>query len=114
MIGRHFKAIRVVVRGIGSALGSPATRGLIVLTAAIILTAAVFYWIVEGWPFLDAMFFAVATISTVGYGDIVPVTTGGRIFTMAYIFVGIGVFVMTAASIAEHVKLDRERDSDER
>lgn len=44
-----------------------------------------------------------ATISTVGYGEVVPATAAGRIFTMIQVFVGIGVFVTTAASIVEHV-----------
>lgn len=116
MIGTQIKAMRVVVRGVGSAFKNPATSGLLVLTATIILTAAVFYWLVEGWSFLDAMFFSVATISTVGYGDMVPETGAGRIFTMVYIFVGIGVFVVTAASIAEHVISmgKREREKQER
>ncbi len=50
------------------------------LTAAIIVMAATFYGIVEGWTFIDAMFFSVATISTVGYGDMVPETVAGRVF----------------------------------
>jgi voltage-gated potassium channel Kch len=103
MVGMLFRVMRVVFRGLASALGNPATSGLVALTGTIVLAAATFYWFVEGWSFLDAMFFSVATISTVGYGDMVPGTAAGRIFTMIYIFVGIGVFVATAASIAEHV-----------
>jgi hypothetical protein len=65
MAGMLFRAMRVVFRGVASALGNPATRGLVALTGTNVLAAATFYWFVEGWPFLDAMFFSVATISTV-------------------------------------------------
>jgi voltage-gated potassium channel Kch len=95
--------VGVFFGGLASAFADPRTRGLVVLTAAVVLIASVFYSLVEGWSFLDAMFFSVATISTVGYGDMVPQTRPGRIFTIAFIFVGIGVFVVTAASIANHV-----------
>jgi len=39
----------------------------------------------------DAFYWAVVTISTVGYGDITPVTTGGRLVTTALIISGLGV-----------------------
>jgi voltage-gated potassium channel len=117
MVRRLFTAMRVFLQGLAAALGNPATSGLVALTAAIIAMASTFYWIVEDWAFLDAMFFSVATISTVGYGDMVPETAAGRIFTMIYIFVGIGVFVATAASIAEHAistgKAERENRKQE-
>jgi voltage-gated potassium channel Kch len=76
---------------------------LIGLTGIFVLVAAVFFMLAEGWSFLDALFFSVATISTVGYGDVVPATAAGRIFTIGYIFAGIGIFVVTAASIADRV-----------
>jgi hypothetical protein len=103
MIGRFVKAMAYAVQGIFLAVADPATKGLIGLTAAIVVLASAFYMLMESWSFLDAMFFSVATISTVGYGDLVPTTAAGRIFTICYIFVAIGVFVVTAAAIARHV-----------
>jgi voltage-gated potassium channel Kch len=103
VIGRFGAATAYAVRGIFAAVGDPTTKGLIGLTGAIILLASGFYMIFEGWNLLDALFFSVATISTVGYGDLVPATFAGRIFTIGFIFVGIGVFVVTAASIAQNV-----------
>jgi hypothetical protein len=51
----------------------------------------------EGWPLLDSIYFLTVTITTVGYGDMVPETDAGKIFTVAYALVGI-VFVFSALS----------------
>lgn len=49
-----------------------------------------FYHAVEGWSPLDSVYFACVTMSTVGYGDFSPTTAGSKVFTVAYIFFGIG------------------------
>jgi hypothetical protein len=41
------------------------------------------------------------TIATVGYGDFAPQAAIGKLFTMGYIFSGIGVFVAAAAALAQ-------------
>jgi voltage-gated potassium channel Kch len=40
------------------------------------------------------------TLTTVGYGDVTPGSAGAQIFTIVYIFTGIGVFVALLAGIA--------------
>ena len=52
---------------------------------------------IEGWPLLDTTYFLTVSITTVGYGDICPVTDLGKIFTVLYALVGI-VFVFAALS----------------
>lgn len=49
------------------------------------------YSSIEGWRYLDSVYFTVATVTTVGYGDIVPQTDAGKIFTMFFSFFGIGM-----------------------
>ncbi|NOQ65229.1 MAG: potassium channel protein, partial [Methyloprofundus sp.] len=47
----------------------------------------------------DAFYWAIVTISTVGYGDIAPVTTGGRLVTTALIISGLGILAFFTSII---------------
>lgn len=66
-------------------------RVLLGLAGAIIAASTVFFHFVEGWNWVDSYFFTVVTISTVGYGNFVPVTVLGKLGTTVLIFLGIGV-----------------------
>lgn len=70
------------------------------ITFTLISVATVFYWLAEGWSLLDAAYFSVVTIATVGYGDLTPKTALGKIFTIGYIFAGIGIFVAAVTALA--------------
>ena len=49
----------------------------------------------------DCVYFLMVTMSTVGYGDLYPVTTGGRVCAVMLMFVGIGVFGVIAGIFAD-------------
>ena len=59
----------------------PIVAGLLVLPA---IGVAGYCWI-EGWPVLDALYMTVITLSTVGYTEVHPMSSAGRIFTMGLI-----------------------------
>jgi voltage-gated potassium channel len=69
----------------------PQFRVLLGLAGTIIVGSTVFFHFVEGWNWVDSYFFTVVTISTVGYGNFVPVTVLGKLGTTVLIFLGIGV-----------------------
>jgi voltage-gated potassium channel len=64
-----------------------------ILTAFIAILAAgtAGYYVLEGLSLFDAFYMTVVTVATVGYGDIVPRTAGGRVFTMVLIVSGVGM-----------------------
>ena len=66
-------------------------RALFYWVIGILAMGTWFYARVEHWRALDALYFTITTLTTVGYGDFYPKTDTGKIFTMIYIFVGIGV-----------------------
>jgi Trk-type K+ transport system membrane component len=75
-------------------------RVLVRLVVLLLLGGTAFYSLVEDWNPLDALYFSVTTLTTVGLGDLVPKTAPGKLFTVLYIFVGLGIvggFINTLA-----------------
>lgn len=54
------------------------------------------YMLIEGWSLLDALYMTVITITTVGYNEVHPLSTAGRVFTIGLILVGVGTFFYAA------------------
>ena len=69
--------------GLRAAFGNLRVRILLALTSTLIGIAALFYCLVEGWSLVDAIYFSVMTIAAVGFGDLAPQTTLGKLFTVA-------------------------------
>ncbi len=64
---------------------------LVGLAIATVATGTIVYHVSEKLNWVDAYYFSVVTLSTVGYGDIVPHTAFDKIFTTFYIFIGVGI-----------------------
>ncbi|PID34812.1 MAG: hypothetical protein CR971_01355, partial [candidate division SR1 bacterium] len=73
----------------------------VVVVFLIIGGGALTFHIVEGWSYFDSLYFTVATFSTIGYGDIVPVTYIGKILVMVYAFLGVPLFVAITTLLME-------------
>ena len=58
-------------------------------------------WRDVGGSWLDALFMTVTTITTIGYGEVKPLTGLGRVFTMIIAFVGIGSLFYTFSVVME-------------
>jgi voltage-gated potassium channel len=84
------------------------------------ITSAVLFTMVEDvgphgrvHSFFDALWWSLATITTVGYGDVYPVTAAGRIVGGFTMIMGITTFAIVTAKLAEFlVRSDREAERD--
>lgn len=100
-----------LLKAIVRSWGIPGFRAALVLAMLILLSGTVFYRSVEGWSWIDALYFSVTTVSTVGFGDLTPRTDIGKLFTVIYIFVGVGVFVLLFAQFARALlRVDEKED----
>jgi len=63
----------------------------VILFVVGIIGGAFAYQYIESWTLLNSFYFVVATVTTIGYGDIVPKTSIGKVFTMFYSFFGVGI-----------------------
>ena len=59
----------------------------------------------------DCMWWAVATLTTVGYGDIYPITVGGRVFTFLVLMLGLGMIAVPTGIVASSLAAVKKRES---
>ena len=76
----------------------------------LILIGAYVYHQAEEWRYLDSVYFTVITVATIGYGDFVPQTDAGKIFTMFFSFVGIGMAFYFFSVIGRYIFRKQLRD----
>ncbi|MBI5669408.1 MAG: NAD-binding protein [Chloroflexi bacterium] len=67
-------------------------RAALVAIALVIFIGVIGFTIIERLTFMDALWVTVVTLATIGYGDVVPHTPQGRLFTIFLIIVGLSVF----------------------
>lgn len=89
------------------------TRGLLLTASLVLAVGVVFYTKVENWSVLDALYFCVITLGTVGYGDITPQTDVGKLFTIFYIIVGLAVIGGFFATLGKLIRPQRFLEREE-
>lgn len=99
-----------LLKAVGRSWHVPTFRSVLALAFLILLSGTVFYRSIEGWSWIDAFYFSATTVSTVGFGDLAPHTELGKLFTVIYMFVGIGVFVLLFTQLAKAMLKVEERD----
>jgi voltage-gated potassium channel len=75
----------------------------VAILVAFILGSSLGYVIIEGWSYFDALYMTVITLTTVGYGEVKPLTTAGRAYSMVLMLAGIGIMFYIITSIARLV-----------
>jgi len=82
--------------------------GAATVTIAVLGIGMVFYRFVEKFDWVNSFYFCTITLTTIGYGDIVPKTDVGKIFTSFYALIGIGIIGFFANVLVKNAVLKRQ------
>lgn len=97
---RYSRSVEIIVRVIRNQRAPLAAVCTLACAYILISALVVFNVEPETFPtFFDAVYWAAISLTTVGYGDIYPVTTAGRIVTMLSSFVGIAIVALPSGII---------------
>lgn len=77
-------------------------RILFWLLGIVVLGTAGYRWL-EGYSWLEALYMTVITLSTVGYGEVRPLSDTGRAFTIGLILLGVGTAAYLFTTLAEYI-----------
>lgn len=95
----------------------PRLRARLILPLSVVLAVVAggtlgYFWLWRGigGTWLDALFMTVTTITTVGYGEVKPLDSAGRIFTMCIAIVGVGSLFYTFGVVMEYLVAVRLAD----
>lgn len=86
-------------------------RTFLIIFLGVIIFGTLGFSKIENLSLLDAFYFTITTISTVGYGDLHPVSEGGKMLAMFLIVMGVGTFLGVIANTSEIILNNRERQN---
>ncbi len=92
------------------------TRPILIYAAIVIALGATLYRWLEGWSWLDSIYFVVITLTTIGYGDLHPTTPITKLITIFYGINGI-VLILMLFDVIRKIRgwdiSDAQRESEE-
>ncbi len=81
---------------------SQLARSLFAL-AVLVVVAVAGYMLIEGWSLLDSAYMTIVTFTTVGYEEVRPLSTTGRVFTMFLMVAGVGAMLYVLTSVVHMI-----------
>lgn len=75
----------------------------IVLILIIVIVGITGFCTIEGYSLLDAFFMTIITVTTVGFGEVHPLSPQGKIFTSILIIFSFGIFAYSASTVARYI-----------
>ena len=105
--------IEVWLRAFAHGARDPNTQPLYVAVGGLLTTGTIFYAVVERWSILDALYFSVTALTTVGFGDFTPQTALGKAFTIIFVLAGVGLLLAFAnAVLSEAMRAGPAKEED--
>jgi voltage-gated potassium channel len=114
-LARYSKAVRRFHRALLIAWEELALFLFVTLILLYLAAVGIYYFENEAQPdtfasVFHCLWWAVVTLTTVGYGDIYPITAGGKVFTFFVMLVGLGVIAVPAGIVATALSKARETE----
>ncbi len=81
----------------------------VLLSFVLIAAGTAGYMLIEGWGVLDALYMTVTTLATVGYGEVHPMSTLGRIYSVILIILGVAFFLYVGGAVIQFMVEGRVR-----
>jgi len=78
-------------------------RQIVLVFVLLVVSSVVGYILIEGYSLIDAIYMTVITLSTVGFGEVQPLSPLGRVFTSAVVLVGVGTAAFLFSTIADYI-----------
>ncbi len=116
---RYNKAIRIFLRAF--TITKEEIILFLIATSMMLFLAAsgIYYFEHKAQPevfksFFHSLWWAVTTLTTVGYGDMYPITAGGKIFSFVILMIGLGIVAVPAGLVASALSKARMEEPDEK
>ncbi|MBI2667707.1 two pore domain potassium channel family protein [Candidatus Woesearchaeota archaeon] len=76
---------------------------LAVLIIIFLIIGTYSYHILEGWDYIDSLYFSTVTLTTIGYGDLYPTNNVSKLFTVFFILSGVGILLFALTVISSNI-----------
>ena len=91
---------------------------VVIIILLFIVSAGIYFFENEAQPevfksIFHSAWWSIVTLTTVGYGDVYPITVGGKIFTFFVLIIGVGVVTVPAGLVATSLSKAREIQEEE-
>jgi len=114
---RYSKAIQRLHRALMISREELVLYFIVTILLVYLSAAGIYYCETDAQPdkfqsVFHSLWWAVATLTTVGYGDVYPITVGGKIFTFLMLLVGLGIVSVPAGIVSSALQAAREMEDE--